>query len=100
MIVKIVNMLIRIANNEGPDQTAPSGAVCSGSSLFAQPLLLISNSNFISLRVKVFIYSKTCVKRPLSKRPKIGFQDQFHLMQVKSIAECFKRTFCNTFDLH
>ena len=23
-----------------------------------------------------FIYSKTCVKRPLSKRPKIGFQDQ------------------------
>ena len=29
-------------------------------------------------------YSKTCVKRPLSKRPKIVFQD---LMQVKSIAE-------------
>ena len=23
------------------------------------------------------VYSKTCVKRPLSKRPKIGFQDQF-----------------------
>ena len=31
-------------------------------------------------------YSKTCVKRPLSERPQIGFQDQ--LMQVKSIAEC------------
>ena len=24
-------------------------------------------------------YSKTCVKRPLSKRPKIGFQDQLSL---------------------
>ena len=26
-----------------------------------------------------FDYSKTCVKRPLSKRPKIGFQDQLSL---------------------
>ena len=25
------------------------------------------------------LYSKTCVKRPLSKRPKIGFQDQLSL---------------------
>ena len=25
------------------------------------------------------IYSKTCVKRPVSKRPKIGFQDQLSL---------------------
>ena len=25
------------------------------------------------------VYSKTCVKRPLSKRPKIGFQDQLSL---------------------
>ena len=24
-------------------------------------------------------YSKTCVKRPLAKRPKIGFQDQLSL---------------------
>ena len=33
-------------------------------------------------------YSKTCVKWPLSKIPKISFQDQLSLMQVKSIAEC------------
>ena len=32
-------------------------------------------------------YSKTCVKRPLSKRPKIGFKTNYRLMQVKSIAE-------------
>ena len=25
------------------------------------------------------IYGKTCVKQPLSKRPKIGFQDQLAL---------------------
>ena len=30
------------------------------------------------LRVLI-VYSKTCVKRPLSKRPKIGFQDQLSL---------------------
>ena len=36
-------------------------------------------------------YSKTCVKKPLSKRPKIGFKTNYCLpvMQVKSIAECF-----------
>ena len=46
------------------------------------------------------IYSKTCVKRPLSKRPKIVFKTNYRFMQVKSIAECPKVTFCNTFDLH
>ena len=25
------------------------------------------------------VYSKTCLKRPLSKRPKIGFEDQLSL---------------------
>ena len=33
-------------------------------------------------------YSKTCVKRPLSKRLKIGFQDQLTLNAGQSIAEC------------
>ena len=28
-----------------------------------------------SPETKGFVYSKTCVKRPLSKRPKIGFKD-------------------------
>ena len=39
------------------------------------------------------LYSKTCLKRPLKRRPNIGFQDGFKthycLMQVKGIAECF-----------
>ena len=35
-------------------------------------------------------YSKTCVKGPLSNRPKIGINTDYSLMQVKSIAECSK----------
>ena len=31
------------------------------------------------LGVRGFQYSKTCVKQPLSRRPKIGFQDQLSL---------------------
>ena len=37
-----------------------------------------------------FNYSKTCVKRPLSKRPKFVFKTNHRLMQVRSIAECSK----------
>ena len=40
-------------------------------------------------RVK-YPYSKTCIKRPLSKRPKIGFQDQLSLNVGQNIAECSK----------
>ena len=36
------------------------------------------------------IYSKTCAKRSLSKRPKMVFKTDYRLMQVKSIAECSK----------
>ena len=43
-----------------------------------------------SFKMKYVSYSKTCVKRRPPKRPKIGFQDNYHLMQVKSIAECSK----------
>ena len=35
-------------------------------------------------------YSKTCVKRPLSKSQKLFFKTNYRLMQVKSIAECSK----------
>ena len=34
------------------------------------------------------IYSKACVKRPLSKRLKLIFKTNYRLMQVRSIAEC------------
>ena len=46
------------------------------------------------------LYSKTFVKQSLSKRPKMFFKNDYCLMQVKNIAECSKRAFCNNFDLH
>ena len=33
----------------------------------------------MSMKFKIFIYSLTCVKRPLSIRPKFCFQDQLSL---------------------
>ena len=33
------------------------------------------------------VYSKTCVKRPLSKRPKMVFKTNYCLVQVKSILQ-------------
>ena len=45
-------------------------------------------------------YSKTCLKGPLKKDHKFVFKTKYYLMQVKSLAECSKRAFCNTFDLH
>ena len=44
----------------------------------------------IEKKYDLISYSKTCVKRPLSKRPQIGFQDQFSLNAGQSIAECSK----------
>ena len=41
-------------------------------------------------KIKIVKYSKTCVERPLSKRPKIVFKTNYRLMQVKSIGECSK----------
>ena len=42
-------------------------------------------------------YSKTCVKRPLSKRPKIGFKTNYRFMQVNSITECSKESILQYF---
>ena len=44
------------------------------------------------------LYSKTCVKRPLSKSPKFGgCKTNYHLMQVKSITEGKHSAILSTF---
>ena len=43
----------------------------------------VQNSKLKKLKSLTLQYSKTCVK--LTEN---GFQDRYHLMQVKSIAEC------------
>ena len=42
-------------------------------------------------------YSKTCLKQPLSKSPKIGFKTDYRIMQFKSIAECSKESILQYF---
>ena len=44
-------------------------------------------------------YSKTCVERPLSIRPNIGFQDQLLLNAGQKYRRMLLGAFCNTFDL-
>ena len=41
--------------------------------------------------------SKTCVKQPLSKRPKLVFKTNYRLMQVKVLQNAPMGAFCNTF---
>ena len=45
------------------------------------------------------LYSKTCLKRPLPKRPQIGFQDQLLLNAGQKYCRMLQGD-CNTFDLH
>ena len=58
----------------------------------------------IVFTLKIILHSKYTVKPVLSgnskRRPKLVFKTDNGLMQVKRIAECSKRAFCNTFDLH
>ena len=62
--------------------------------------IALSSMKMMNTTFLLELYSKTCVKQPLKKNTKYVFKTNYHLMQVKSIAECSKRAFCNTFDLH
>ena len=54
-------------------------------------------------RTRYYNHTRT-VKSVLSghskRRQKLDFKTEYRLMHVKSIAECSKRAFCNTFDIH
>ena len=60
--------------------------------IFTIQLIHVTEKYLVSSHVQPmrFWYSRTFVKPPLSKSPKNGFQDEYLLMQVKSIAECSK----------
>ena len=60
----------------------------------------IAHIKGLQVRFPINMYSKTCLKRPLKKKTKLVFKTDYHLMQVKSIAECSMRASCNTFNLH
>ena len=44
----------------------------------------------LTFLAKYQVYSKTCIKQPLSKRPKLVFKTDYRLLKVKSITECSK----------
>ena len=64
--------------------------------------VMIRTSNMVlKSTVKKYIYSKTCVKRPLSKRPKIGFQDQLLLNAGQKYCRMLQgEHYAFFFDLH
>ena len=88
-----------MANSLDPEQTAPIGAVCSGSTLFASILHSSRKlGNFLQqttssddifrciflgafwVMIADLAYSKTCLNQSLIKRPKnICFQDKYSL---------------------
>ena len=65
-----------------------------------QPEMLVS-SKATTLKMKYSnIYSKTCAKQPLSisqKDHKLVYKTDYRFMQVKSIAECLKRSILHFF---
>ena len=46
----------------------------------------------VMIIIPLCIYSKTCVKRPLSKDQKLVLKTNYRLMQVKINAECSKHS--------
>ena len=58
--------------------------------------IALSVMKMMNITFLLELYSETFLKGPLKKNTKTNYR----LMQVKSIAECSKRAFCNTFDLH
>ena len=55
-------------------------------------LLCVGSNKLITIKPVLSGHSK--------EDRKLVFKTNYRLMQVKSIVECSKRAFCNTFDLH
>ena len=64
---------LRVSNILGPDQTG-------------RFVGLGQNRNCLQR----YMYSKTCLKRPLSKRPNFGFQDQLSLNAGRKYCRMFQ----------
>ena len=67
-------------------------------------LIWVSTSVLLDFNIAEILYKCNAIKPVLSspqkRRPKFVIKTDYRLMQVKRIAECSKRAFCNTFDLH
>ena len=77
----LLNSIPSVENNDDPDQLASGEASWSGSTLFFihTKIHICFLQTYIILNICRLIYSKTCLKRLLKERPKIGFQDRLSL---------------------
>ena len=57
-------------------------------------------SSFDEEELVAFLYSKTCLKLPLKKKTKNGFQDRLLFNAGQKYYRMLPLAFCNTFDLH
>ena len=71
-------------NRPDTDQAALTRVTCSGSTLFAYQNTIIYDPTLVDLTSNLFVYSRTCLKRPLKNKT------DYCLMKVKSITECSK----------
>ena len=69
-------------------------------------MVLLKNANLLSLYIRdvymiviTLSYSKPCLKWPLKKHQNV-FKTDYCITQITCNAECSKRAFCKTFDLH
>ena len=68
----------------------PEENVCPYNTKFELYSVTTGRKYYIIYICVSILYSKTRVKRPVSKRPKLVFKTNYRLMQVYSIAECSK----------
>ena len=69
--------------------------------MFLLKKIILFPCMFHNDKMDISAYTVKPVLSGHSKREsKLVFKTAYRLMQVKSIAECSKRAFCNTFDLH
>ena len=76
--------LFYLNNSADPNKMPPDMAFHVGLHSLQKNLF----TGFQDEKGKETLYSKTCVRQPLSKRPKIGFQGQLSLNAGQSIADC------------
>ena len=67
--------------------------------IFLQQKFNVPNCLAANIRclLELSFYSKTFLKRPLSKRPKLVFKTNYHLMHVIIFAECSPSAILSTF---
>ena len=71
-----------------------------GKTYLSQPMRFFSLLGYVLALTSHQSTVKPILSSHSKEDQKLFFKTDYRLMQVKSIAECSKRAFCSTFDLH